>query len=106
MQPAIRYVRAADGVRIAYWALGEGTPLVVMPSTPFSHVQLEWDLPECRDWYQRLMAGRQLTHRAEPRNPAAAHGQRGSADLPVAFMPGHRRQMHIPPQAVPDWHAR
>lgn len=60
MQPAIRYVRAADGVRIAYWALGEGTPLVVMPSTPFSHVQLEWDLPECRDWYQRLMAGRQL----------------------------------------------
>ena len=46
MQPAIQYVRSADGVRIAYWALGEGAPLVAMPNTPFSHVKLEWEIPE------------------------------------------------------------
>jgi class 3 adenylate cyclase/pimeloyl-ACP methyl ester carboxylesterase len=60
LEPVVQYARAADGVRIAYWSLGEGKPLVVMPSTPFSHVQLEWEIPECRDWYQRLMAGRRL----------------------------------------------
>jgi len=60
MQPAIQYVRSSDGVSIAYWSLGEGRPLVVMPSAPFSHAQLEWEIPECREWYQRLMAGRQL----------------------------------------------
>lgn len=60
MQPAIQYARAADGTRIAYWAMGRGTPLVVMPSTPFSYARLEWDIPECREWYQRLGAGRHL----------------------------------------------
>ena len=60
MQPAIQYVRTADGVRIAYWEVGEGAPLVVMPSTPFTHVRLEWEIPECRGWYQRLSRGRRL----------------------------------------------
>ncbi|HSP55233.1 MAG TPA: adenylate/guanylate cyclase domain-containing protein [Dehalococcoidia bacterium] len=60
MQPAIRYVRSADGVSIAYWAMGDGSPLVIMPSTPFSHVQLEWEFEECREWYQRLMQGRRV----------------------------------------------
>lgn len=60
MQPAIQYARGADGVRIAYWALGKWSPLVIMPSTPFSHARLEWDIPGCREWYQRLGAGRQL----------------------------------------------
>jgi len=60
VQPAIQYVRTADGVRIAYWELGEGAPLVVMPSTPYTHVRLEWEIPECREWYQRLSRGRRL----------------------------------------------
>jgi class 3 adenylate cyclase len=60
LQPAIQYVRTADAVRIAYWELGDGAPLIVMPSTPFTHTRLEWEIPECRDWYQRLSRGRRL----------------------------------------------
>lgn len=60
MQPAIQYVRSADGAGIAYWAMGNGAPLVIMPNTPFSHVQLEWEIAECREWYQRLMQGRRI----------------------------------------------
>ena len=41
MQPSIRYLRTADGVSIAYYAMGEGPPLVVTPLHPFSHLQLE-----------------------------------------------------------------
>jgi pimeloyl-ACP methyl ester carboxylesterase len=60
LQPAIQYVRTADGVRIACWELGEGAPFVAMPSTPVTHTRLEWEFPECREWYQRLSRGRRL----------------------------------------------
>lgn len=30
MEPAIRYVRSADGTSIATWTLGAGPPLVVL----------------------------------------------------------------------------
>lgn len=60
MQPSIQYVRTADGVRIACWELGEGAPFIVLPSMPFTHARLEWEIPECRDWYQRLSQGRRL----------------------------------------------
>jgi class 3 adenylate cyclase/alpha-beta hydrolase superfamily lysophospholipase len=54
--PQVRYTKSADGVHIAYWTLGDGPPIVYLPATPFSHVQLEWDMPECRRWYERLVA--------------------------------------------------
>ncbi len=54
MQPQIAYARTADGVNIAYWSLGEGPALVSMTPPPFSHLQLEWDDPETRSWYQAL----------------------------------------------------
>jgi len=60
LQPAIQYVRTTDGVRIACWELGEGAPFVAMPSTPITHTRLEWEIPECREWYQRLSRGRRL----------------------------------------------
>ena len=66
VQPAIQYVRSADGVGIAYWAMGDGTPLVIMPNTPFSHLQLEWEIAECREWYERLQPGHRLV-RYDPR---------------------------------------
>jgi pimeloyl-ACP methyl ester carboxylesterase len=52
-------------VNIAYWTLGNGTPLVHSPLM-FSHVQLEWEIPECRRWYERLAERRQLV-RFDPR---------------------------------------
>ena len=61
MNPHVRYTKAPDGVHIAYWEHGEGPPIVYMPTIPFSHVQLELDVPECRKWYERLIAsGRTL----------------------------------------------
>lgn len=60
MEPQIRYAKTSDGVNIAFCTLGEGEPLVVTPNNTLSHVQLEWQISECRAWYQRLAASRML----------------------------------------------
>src|SRR4030042_2979726 len=59
MEPRIQYAQTADGVSIAFWTLGEGMPLVHLPLY-FSHIQMEWELPECRRWYERLAQKRKL----------------------------------------------
>jgi class 3 adenylate cyclase len=59
MEPRIQYAQTADGVSIALWTLGEGMPLVHMPFL-FSHIQLEWQMPELRRWYERLSQKRKL----------------------------------------------
>jgi hypothetical protein len=48
MEPRIQYAQTADGVSIAFWTLGEGMPLVHIPNFPFSHIQMEWQMPEWR----------------------------------------------------------
>jgi class 3 adenylate cyclase len=60
MEPRIQYAKTADGVNIAYWTLGQGMPFVVLPPIPFSHVQLEWQVPEVRRFYERMAEKRQL----------------------------------------------
>jgi len=60
MEPRIQYAQTADGVSIAFWTLGEGMPLVQMPSFPFSHIQMEWQFPEWRRWYESLAQRRML----------------------------------------------
>jgi len=60
MEPRIQYTKTIDGVNIAFWTLGEGMPLVVMPSLPWSHIQLEWQNPGWRRWYERLAEKRKL----------------------------------------------
>ena len=59
MEPRIQYAKTKDGVSIAFWTLGEGTPLVHMPHI-ISHIQMEWEYPECRRWYERLAQKRML----------------------------------------------
>src|SRR3989304_1516758 len=59
MEPRIRYAQTTDGVNIAFWTLGEGLPFVCMPAM-FSHVQLEWQYPGVRRWYERLARGGML----------------------------------------------
>jgi class 3 adenylate cyclase len=54
MEPRIQYAQTADGVSIAFWALGEGPAFVEMPTMPVSHIQLEWQIPEWRRWYAAL----------------------------------------------------
>jgi class 3 adenylate cyclase len=60
MEPRIQYAQTADGVSIAFWTLGEGMPLVHIPNFPFSHIQMEWQMPEWRRWYERLAEKRML----------------------------------------------
>jgi class 3 adenylate cyclase len=60
VEPRIQYAKTSDGVSIAYWTLGEGMPLVYMPFIPFSDLQLEWQFPEMRRWYERLAENRKL----------------------------------------------
>src|SRR3990172_1074799 len=59
MEPRIQYVQTTDGVSIAYWVLGEGPPLVHL-TLVVGHIQMEWQLPECRRWYERLAESRKL----------------------------------------------
>jgi class 3 adenylate cyclase len=60
MEPRIQYAQTADGVSIAFWTLGEGTPLVQMPWMLATHIELEWQIPEVRRWYERLSEKRKL----------------------------------------------
>src|SRR3990170_2268530 len=55
MEPRVQYAQTEDGVGIAYWAMGEGPPLIVMPNIPMSHVELEPRIPEYSSWYEMLL---------------------------------------------------
>lgn len=59
MAPSIQYALTADGVRIAFWTLGDGPPLVYLAGGPWSHIEL-WQVPACRRWYERLARNRTL----------------------------------------------
>jgi class 3 adenylate cyclase len=59
-EPRIQYARTKDGVSIAFFTLGEGMPVVYMPSLPWSHIQLEWQALESRGWYECLSERRML----------------------------------------------
>ena len=60
MEPRIQYAKTRDGVSIAFWTMGEGMPLVLTPLAMFSHLEMEWRIPEVRSWYERLAAKRML----------------------------------------------
>ncbi len=60
MEPRIQYAKTKDGVSIAYWTMGEGTPIVFAPAIPYSHIQQGWQWPGYRAFYEGLMRGRNL----------------------------------------------
>jgi class 3 adenylate cyclase len=47
--PVLQYVETADGVRIAYYSMGEGPALVLMPALPFRHILKQWELEPSPD---------------------------------------------------------
>ncbi|MCH7577753.1 MAG: hypothetical protein IH822_08155 [Chloroflexi bacterium] len=59
MEPRIQYAQTSDGWSIAFSTLGEGMPFVHMPF-PFTHLQLDWEMPEFRSWIERLADKRML----------------------------------------------
>lgn len=54
MEPEIRYVRSADGTRIAVWTLGTGPPLVCTPGNGFGTMQIAWEFPGLRASFEML----------------------------------------------------
>ncbi len=67
MEPQIHYAKASDGANIAYWSTGSGPALIYTPFLPvFSHIQMEWKMPEIRALYEAL-AERTTLVRYDPR---------------------------------------
>ena len=58
--PPIRYCRSADSVNIAYWTIGEGRPLLILQAPGPSHVQVEWNIPEIAQTFERFACHCQL----------------------------------------------
>lgn len=54
MEPRIEYATTSDGVRIACFAMGEGKPLLISATPPWSHVQQEWQIPAVGSWLRGL----------------------------------------------------
>ena len=59
-EPTIRYARTGDGLNIAFYTLGGGPALVLMPGFPVSHLRLEWQNAACRAYLERLARGRHV----------------------------------------------
>ena len=81
MEPRVQYAITADGIRVAYWQMGEGRTLVEMPPIPYSHIELEWRIPEIRAWYERVGCGRNLVRYDSRRTGLSDH--REDADFSV-----------------------
>jgi pimeloyl-ACP methyl ester carboxylesterase/DNA-binding CsgD family transcriptional regulator len=65
MQQTIRFIKSADGVRLAVATSGSGAPLVKSANW-LSHLEFDWQSPVWRHWFRFLSAGRQLI-RFDPR---------------------------------------
>jgi pimeloyl-ACP methyl ester carboxylesterase/DNA-binding CsgD family transcriptional regulator len=65
MQQTIRFVKSADGVRLAVATSGSGAPLVKSANW-LSHLEFDWQSPVWRHWFRFLSTGRQLI-RFDPR---------------------------------------
>lgn len=63
--PRVQFCQTDDGVRIAYWEIGEGPPVVHLAFNP-SHIDLEWTVPAWREWYEELARHHRLI-RFDPR---------------------------------------
>jgi len=68
MEPRFRYAKTSDGVSIAYWAMGEGDPpLIMSPPFGWGHISAELRIPELLSWYEHIASKRTLV-RYDPRN--------------------------------------
>jgi len=65
MQQTIRFIKSADGTRLAVGTSGQGPPLVKSANW-LSHLEFDWRSPVWRHWFRFLSAGRQLI-RFDPR---------------------------------------
>jgi len=59
-EPGIKYATTLDGARIAFWEIGEGAPLVIMPGEPLWQIQLIRQVPPWQTWLERLAQKRRV----------------------------------------------
>ena len=85
MEPRIQYAKTKDGVSIAYWTMGKGDPLVQMPRLPYSHIQMEWQIPDFRGWYERVAAKRMIV-RYDPRGTGLSDRDATDSSLDAQVM--------------------
>jgi class 3 adenylate cyclase len=60
MEPQIRYVRSADGTRIAVHTMGQGRPLVILPAVWIVSMEASWKVPAQREGLERLAENRMV----------------------------------------------
>jgi len=61
--PQIRYTKTADGVSIAYFAIGTGPTMIAMPMMPVTHIELEWKVDGLRRYGEAVaQAGRYVRY--------------------------------------------
>jgi class 3 adenylate cyclase/pimeloyl-ACP methyl ester carboxylesterase len=53
-EPRIQYVTTSDGVSIAYAVVGDGPPMVRVPTLPVSHLRLVWQAEFARETFGGL----------------------------------------------------
>ena len=53
MKPQVRFCVRSDGVHIAYMTVGQG-PALVLPQAWLHHVELMWEQPAYRSFYEKL----------------------------------------------------
>ncbi len=56
-QPDIQFTTTEDGVGIAYWEIGSGSPLIVTHNWSLSHAELEWTVPSIASFLVALSEG-------------------------------------------------
>src|SRR3972149_904076 len=85
MEPRIQYAKTSDGVSIAYWTMGKGDPLVQMPRLPYSHIQMECQIPDFRGWEERVAAKRMIV-RYDPRGTGLSDRDATDSSLDAQVM--------------------
>src|SRR5207244_12050122 len=60
VEPRIHYSKTSDGVSIAYWTLGVGTPFLLLPSSIITPSMRHWATERGRRWFTRLAENRML----------------------------------------------
>ena len=58
MKPRIQFATAPDGVRVAFYTLGSGTPIIF--DDLYSHIGVEWETPTVREMVERTAAVAQV----------------------------------------------
>jgi pimeloyl-ACP methyl ester carboxylesterase len=81
--PPIQYARTADGANIAFWSIGQGPPLVILPNLAASHLAFEWEFQPRRTAFELLARGANVI-RFDPRGVGLS--QQGVRDFSAEAM--------------------